>query len=161
MPTAFLITPFTPDRAGNEDPAVFDAVQEAVRGAALTMGVRLVHPAEISRAGVIMDHVDEELDRADLVIAILTGQNPNVFFELGRTQSPAILIIDAAEKLPFDVRHHRTLTYAGPGELETLRDRLGKSIAETLATQWLEKDRARGGQGSAAPARLYQPASRG
>ena len=81
-----------------------------------------------------MDHVEDELARADLVIALLTGNNPNVFFELGRTQVPAILLVDSADSLPFDVRHHRSLTYGGPGELETLAERLRVSIIETLGS---------------------------
>ena len=83
MSRAFLITPFTPERAGNEAAAVFPAVQDAIRMAASDAGIELVHPARINRAGVVMDHVEDELARADLVVAILTGSNPNVFFELG------------------------------------------------------------------------------
>src|SRR2546425_12531470 len=95
MARIFLITPFSPERAGNEAPDVFARVQDAVREAAKISGVHLVHPAEIQKPGAIMDQVNQELDLADIVIAILTGENPNVFYELGRTRSPAILVVDS------------------------------------------------------------------
>jgi len=130
---AFVITPFTAERAGREAPDVFAAVQAAIVEAAARAGVELVHPAQINRPGVIMDQVGAELDAADLVVAVLTGQNPNVFYELGRARRPAILVCRSREDVPFDVRHWRYWTYGGPGELETLRERLEGAMRATLA----------------------------
>ena len=54
------------------------------------------------------------LDRYDLVIADLTGHNPNVFFEIGyRTAKgkPIIHLKRKGEKIPFDVSSVRTFEY--------------------------------------------------
>src|SRR5688500_907959 len=101
---AFLITPFSAERAGHEDPKVFAMVQSAIRNAVDAVGVNLIHPAEMSEAGVIMEQVELQIGKADFVIAILTGLNPNVMLELGLAKKqPAILIVDATDTLPFDL----------------------------------------------------------
>jgi len=46
---AFVITPFTAERAGREAPDVFATVQAAIVEAAARAGVELVHPAQINR----------------------------------------------------------------------------------------------------------------
>jgi hypothetical protein len=53
MPKAFLITPFSPESAGNENPQRFATVQAAVNEATKLAGVDLVHPAQIKASGVI------------------------------------------------------------------------------------------------------------
>ena len=143
MARAFLITPFSPESAGHEDPAIFRAVQDAVDLAAARTGLELVHPARINRAGVIMEQVEQEIRRADLVIAVLTGSNPNVYFELGRASCPKILLVDSINHIPFDLRHHRTLTYSTPEEVACLADRLAASIEETLAAAETRFDAAK------------------
>jgi hypothetical protein len=137
MPKAFLITPFTPERAGNEAPEVFRSVQQTVARAVAGAGAELVHPAELSVAGAIMDEVRKRILEADIVLAILTGQNPNVFYELGialeRASRPAILIVGSGDDVPFDLRHHRYFTYGGEGGLERLGGTLDRAIRENLA----------------------------
>ena len=133
MARVFLITPFSPERAGNEDPSVFKRVQAVVREAAAKTDVVLVPPMEMSAAGFIVDQVKQELQRADLVIAILTGANPNVYLELGMANRPSILLVDEEKSVPFDVRHLRYLTYGGAGELDSLAERLAVSIKTTLS----------------------------
>src|SRR5262245_53706929 len=75
MARVFLITPFSPETAGNENPETFSRVQKAVQDAAARTGVDLVHPKQMPAAGVIVEQIEEELQRADLVIGILTGDN--------------------------------------------------------------------------------------
>src|SRR5262245_17676397 len=99
MPKAFLITPFTPERAGSESPDTFDAVRAAVEAGASNAGVELVLPDRMFEAGVIMDQVRREIHDADVVLAVITGLNPNVFYELGLASRPALLI-GADDDLP-------------------------------------------------------------
>jgi hypothetical protein len=137
---AFLITPFSADRAGNENPEVFATVQAAVRDAARSADVDLVHPAETGEAGAIMQQVEREIRRADIVLAILTGLNPNVMLELGLAKrESAILIIDSATKLPFDVRHLRQRCLWRPGRAGDIRGAAGEGAA---------RNRRRGGAGT-------------
>jgi hypothetical protein len=133
MPYAFLITPFTPDRAGCEASDVFERVQRAVAAACAAAELRLVHPAKMLGAGPVMEQVRHQIEEADVLIAILTGQNPNVFYELGWSRRNAILIGQSASDFPFDVKAERRWTYGGPEELDTLATRLEEAIRQTLA----------------------------
>jgi hypothetical protein len=97
--------------------------------------------------GPIAPKMLSELINARLVIADLTGRNPNVFYELGITHSfarPLISIADSASSLPFDTRDERVielgeyvptgLTYIQGEEAKTL---LKESLAIVLAENYL------------------------
>ena len=54
------------------------------------------------------------LTHARVVVADLTGRNPNVFYELGIAHQQVKPVIQLAQRLadvPFDVRHLRTVIY--------------------------------------------------
>jgi hypothetical protein len=62
--------------------------------------------------GAITPRMLSELLSARLVIADLTGRNPNVFYELGITHSfvrPLISIADSASTLPFDAKDEKII----------------------------------------------------
>lgn len=133
MPTAFLITPFTPESAGGEDPDVFDTVQEAISAAAARTGVDLVRADDIFAPGVVIDQIREAIENADLVVAVCTGKNPNVFYELGMAEvighRPILIAPDAAD-LPFDIGHLRAQLYQG--RLDGLQQRLERAFQAGL-----------------------------
>jgi hypothetical protein len=62
--------------------------------------------------GAITPKILSELLNAGVVIADLTGRNPNVFYELGITHSfarPLISIADSSGSLPFDAKDERVI----------------------------------------------------
>ena len=62
--------------------------------------------------GTITGQLLAELIKARVVIADLTGKNPNVYYELGIAHSfdrPVISLVDSIEDLPFDVRDQRAI----------------------------------------------------
>lgn len=62
--------------------------------------------------GAITPKLISELLNARVVIADLTGRNPNVFYELGITHSfirPLISIADSSSSLPFDAKDERVI----------------------------------------------------
>jgi hypothetical protein len=62
--------------------------------------------------GMIGDRMICDIVRSKLVVADLTDQNPNVFYELGirhATEEPTILIAKMATVLPFDNVTHRII----------------------------------------------------
>jgi hypothetical protein len=62
--------------------------------------------------GAITPKLLSELLDAQVVIADLTGRNPNVFYELGITHSfarPLISIADSSSSLPFDAKDERVI----------------------------------------------------
>ena len=63
----------------------------------------------------ILKGVIQDISDADLVIADLTTQNANVFYELGIAHSlrtPTIQIAQSMDDVPFDLRSYRVITYS-------------------------------------------------
>ena len=74
------------------------------------------------------------LDKYDLVIADLTGHNPNVFFEIGYRTSkgkPIIHLKRKGERIPFDISSIRTFEYdlTDLDIVAETRERLEKAIS--------------------------------
>ena len=149
MPSrAFLLTPFSYETAGNEDPETFRQVQQAIESAAEVTGVELLRADDIFASGVIIEQVSEHIREADLVIAVCTGRNANVFFELGIADGARrlpILLASSRDDLPFDVTHWRAQFYGGEGEMTDFADRVAQAITETLAQQPRSASRENGG----------------
>jgi hypothetical protein len=137
MPIAFLLTPFSAKAAGDEKPATYRAVQRAVRDACREAGVELRRADSIFRSGVVVDQIREAMADADLIIAVCTGTNANVFCELGMAEAMGhrpILIAPDARHLPFDKAHCRCHMYGGKRlTTRNLQARLIKAMDETLA----------------------------
>lgn len=74
-----------------------------------------VERADKQYGSFIMEDIVLMLREADIIIADLTGLNPNVFYELGLRQAikgKCINIIgDEEKKLPFDISYTRAITY--------------------------------------------------
>lgn len=75
---------------------------------------------------------------ARVVIADLTGRNPNVFYELGIAHSfarPLILIADSSSTLPFDAKDERVIDlgeYSASGLTYTQGEQVKASLQESL-----------------------------
>jgi len=82
----------------------------------------------------IIEDVWEYINRSRIVIAEVTGKNPNVYYELGITHTvgkDVILLTQSMDDVPFDVRHLRVIVYEytprGAKELEV-------KLAQTIKT---------------------------
>ncbi len=61
-----------------------------------------------------MEDVSSSIEQADLLVADLTGRNPNVFYEVGIGHAlgkPVLLLAQSLDDIPFDLRHRRVLLY--------------------------------------------------
>lgn len=68
----------------------------------------------ISQQNILRD-VIKGIAESDLIIADLTGANPNVFYELGIAHTfrkPVILITQSIEDVPFDLKSYRLVEYS-------------------------------------------------
>lgn len=77
-------------------------------------GYSVIRADKMSNSGLITKAIIEQIISSDLVIADLTGSNPNVFYELAIRHSyrkPAIQIVRGAVEIPFDVANVRTVSY--------------------------------------------------
>ena len=92
---AFVIMPF--DRAFNR------LHRGAIRPALEALGLVAERYDDAPRAGGVLDEMLRSVDRAQLVIAVLTGRNPHVFLELGITlasRKPCVLLAASAGDIP-------------------------------------------------------------
>jgi hypothetical protein len=76
-------------------------------------GYRIERGDDIFLPGVVLDQIERSIVEADAVIAVCTGRNANVFYELGvaRPIHDVILVAESPEDLPFDVAHLRAIIY--------------------------------------------------
>lgn len=95
-------------------------------------GYDVVRADEIAKPGLITDDVINCVLDADLVVADLSGANPNAFYELGLRHmngGPTIHVIESGEEdLPFDVQDYRTIFYKTnhPDDIDKAKDDLVK-----------------------------------
>ncbi|PRD44322.1 hypothetical protein C5748_06965 [Phyllobacterium phragmitis] len=83
-----------------------------VRPTVEELGYSVQRADEIDEPGLITSQIIRRVVSDDLVIADLTGGNPNVFYELAvrhASQKPFIQLIDSKEKIPFDIANTRTI----------------------------------------------------
>ena len=97
----------------------------------------------IKRTGEIPQQIISNLLDADLVIADLSGSNPNVFYELGirhATNKPFIQITNHSEKekVPFDVGYIRYLEYEYDIASQSMEDKDERKFNKEL-TQFLKQ----------------------
>lgn len=62
----------------------------------------------------IIEDIWEQINTSFVIIADITGRNPNVLYEVGLAHTigkPTILITQNIEDIPFDLRHHRFIKY--------------------------------------------------
>ena len=83
-----------------------------------------------------MEDVWTHILNARLVIADVTGRNPNVFYELGIAHTigrAAIVITQRDEDVPFDIRSMRYIKYdINPLHLKEFEDQLMRTISFLL-----------------------------
>jgi hypothetical protein len=78
----------------------------------------------------ILDRIYRQIEVADVVVAEMTGQNPNVFYEVGYAHAKGnlcILSTARAEDIPFGLKHRRHVVHAG--SIRTLKDRLVEELS--------------------------------
>lgn len=134
--TCFIITPI-----GNSNSAIYrhinGVIRSVIRPCLEKAGFTKIKAAhEINELGSINTQVITSILDADLVVANLTGTNPNVMYELCLRHAiakPVIHICEAGTDLPFDIKDSRTIFYRN--------DMLGvDELKEALETMLREID---------------------
>lgn len=92
---------------------------------------------DLFRPSTIVNDIWAYTRRAKLLLADLTGKNPNVFYELGLAHAlakPAVLVAQSMEEIPYDLRALRIILYDknAPDWGAILRDKIKSAIKEVL-----------------------------
>lgn len=107
----FVISPIGTD--GSDIRRRADQLLRHIIGPAVDIcGFEAIRADQISEPGMITTQVIQHIIDDPLVIADLTGSNPNVFYELAirhAIRKPLVQIIQKEEKIPFDVASMRTI----------------------------------------------------
>jgi hypothetical protein len=133
----FLIMPFSDE---------LNWLHEEIMEASLAEKVTTRRADNIFKPGAILQQIFDEIDEADLIFAVCTGRNANVFFELGyawREHSP-ILIAEDTHDLPFDLSAFRTELYGRDvpsADRHSLQLRLRKAIRASLDDERIPRGR--------------------
>jgi hypothetical protein len=121
--TCFTIMPFG---------GWFDTYYETVYKPAIeAAGLRACRADDLYRPGTIVNDIWMYTQQAKIVLADLSGKNPNVFYELGLAHAlakPAILVTESMEDVPFDLRALRVLEY------DKNRPMWGQKLVEDIAS---------------------------
>jgi hypothetical protein len=109
----FVISPIGAEGSPVREHAdeVFDFV---IKPALDACGIEAFRSDHLLEPGKISDQMFKAILNEDLCIAVLTGYNPNVFYELAIAQAaarPTIILIEKGQLLPFDIQDVRCVHY--------------------------------------------------
>ena len=106
LPSAFVIMPFSPD---------FNEIYNLFIASTLNeIGYNVFRADDIVSQRNILEDIISSIYESDLIVADLTGSNPNVYYELGVAHTfgkPVILLSQSVSDLPFDLRSYRVIQY--------------------------------------------------
>jgi hypothetical protein len=112
---------------------------EIYKPAITSSGLTPKRADDLYRPSTIVNDIWAYTRSAKLILADLTGKNPNVFYELGLAHAlakPAILVAESIDDVPFDLRALRVLEYDKnePNWGDSLREKISKSISEIVTS---------------------------
>jgi hypothetical protein len=118
------------------DGAFDELYEHVIREVCDDFDVAPLNASEMIGPGVIMEDIVRELQTSRLVVADITPNNPNVYFEVGYARAlgkPIVLLAQKGTKLPFDVAGFRVLFYENTiGGKARLDESLRRHIGEVL-----------------------------
>ncbi|MFD7663123.1 hypothetical protein [Streptomyces sp. NPDC059788] len=138
-PTCFVIGPIgdkyaehgsTERKLYEESLRVYD---EIVRAACREHGLMPLRADAIADTGEITDQIHRRLHEDDIVIADVSGGNPNVLYELGFRigRGKPVILIGESGRLPFDISQLRTIRFRrDESSLHEARDQLSRVLRE-------------------------------
>lgn len=94
-------------------------VYESIKQASGNAGFECLRADDIWDHSTIIQDVFSLIFRSFIVVCDFTGKNPNVFYEAGIAHTlgkHVVPITQSVQDIPFDLKHHRFLTYLNNGE---------------------------------------------
>ncbi len=120
-PFIFILMPF--------DVSFDDIYKFGIKGAAEEVGAYAERIDEQIFSEGILDRIFNQIHKADVIVADMTGRNPNVFYEVGYAHGLGkivVLLTKDSNDIPFDLKHRQHTIYGGS------IDKLKRELAEKL-----------------------------
>ncbi len=127
---------------------VFDTIRDSLEGE--PWNFQCQRADDFFAGGHILSDVLRGIQEAEILIADLTGRNPNVFYELGiahmaKQPSKIVLLTQNVGAVPFDLQSFRCIQYAQTIQgAKKLKEDLGRVLGEV--TQRVYRFEARQGE---------------
>ncbi len=107
-PFVFVLMPF--------DPSFDDIYNFGIKAACHDAGAYCEHVDEQIFQESMLERIYNQISKADIIVADMTGKNPNVFYEAGYAHAlgkSTILMTQKADDIPFDLKHYPHIVYGG------------------------------------------------
>lgn len=115
----------------------FNGTYTAIRNVCTKLGIDCRRADDIWDNSILIQDVFDLIFTSQAVITDFTDRNPNVFYETGVAHTLGKLVIPITQSvsdIPFDLRHHRALTYLSNSEgLQKLENDLEKKLAKVFS----------------------------
>jgi len=125
-PFVFVVMSFAPEFG--------DVYELGIKPACEAAGADCARVDEQIYLESILERIYGQIERADVVVAEMTGRNPNVFYETGYAHGlskPVILLTKTVDDIPFDLRHYPHVVYGD--SIATLKRELQKRLVVIAA----------------------------
>ncbi|MCG8319773.1 MAG: hypothetical protein MI921_09755 [Cytophagales bacterium] len=112
-----------------------DTYNLAIKPTIEKLGFKCVRVDEIQHNATVTPEIMRQIERATFVVADLTGERPNVYYEVGyahRADKEVILMARKDHAVHFDVASINRINYQDLTELTTALELRIKSIKERL-----------------------------
>ena len=115
----------------------FSGTYTAIRNVCAKLGINCKRADDIWDNSILIQDVFDLIFTAKAIITDFTDRNPNVFYETGVAHTLGKLVIPITQSvgdIPFDLRHHRALTYLPNAEgLLKLEHDLEKKLVKVFS----------------------------
>jgi len=123
-PEVFVLMPFSDE--------LKPVYEDHISKVALQAGLRVKRADNFFTSGPIMSDIWSAINAADIIVADLTGRNPNVFYETGLAHAigkNTILLAQSIDDVPSDLRQLRIILYEfKPRGMQKLEEDLAATI---------------------------------
>jgi hypothetical protein len=106
-PTVFVIMPFK---------SQFDVFYDTIRSTCSSAKANCLRVDKEIHTRNVLTVIYERINTSDVIVADMTGQNPNVYFEAGYAaalKKPIVFLTQNESDIPFDLRQYNHVVYRG------------------------------------------------